>query len=81
VQHKPGESFIQFLRRDLRFGRDPRLIDRVPGIPLAGCEFQTRRNTSRTPGLIKLVARFSPWPPPGIERCGKINAMNSGSEG
>ena len=32
---------------------------------LAGCEFQARRNTSGTPGLIKLVARFSPRPAPG----------------
>ena len=33
VQHKLGERFIQFLRRDLKLGGDPRLIDRMPGIP------------------------------------------------
>jgi hypothetical protein len=44
---------------------------------VAGCEFQTRRNTSGTPGLIKLVARFSPRPVPGHrevreDKCDKL---------
>ena len=60
MQHKLGESFIQFLWRDLKFGRDPRLIDRVPGIPSKKARQQQKkpklRRIPESPGDLARLA-------------------------